>query len=247
MNYRVLTLLVLCSALLLSACSREYNTELMNAAKGGNNDAVLDVLKRGADVNEQTNKGKTALMFAASEGHTNVSRLLIEKGAKINIADNYGTTALIVASTSGHDEVVALLLEHNANPAVRDESGSSPLVNAVYFGHTKVVSLLLAREKLAKNKTLNKQDGEELLLLASGLGHNDIISEMIDFGISANARGLKQRTALMAAAAFDKADTVKILLEKGANPDARDEDGNTAYDVANDRGSDETLALLKQN
>ena len=242
MNHRTITILMVCSALLMSACSREYNTELMNAAKGGSDTAVQNVLARGADVNEKSNKGKTALMFAASEGHANVSRRLIEHGAKVDIADNYGTTALIVASTAGHDEVVALLLEHNANPVARDDSGSSPLVNAVYFGHTKTVSLLLPRQK-----NLDKQDGEELLLLASGLGHNDIINVMIDYGISANARGLKQRTALMAAAAFDRAETAKILLARGANPDARDEDGNTALDVAKDRGSDKVLALLGQH
>ncbi len=242
MNHRLIIILMVCSALFLSACSREYNTELMNASKGGDDNAVQNVLARGADVNEKSNKGKTALMFAASEGHAKVLRTLIEHGAKIDIADNYGTTALIVASTAGHDEVVALLLEHNANPVARDNSGSSPLVNAVYFGHTKTVSLLLPRQK-----NLDKQDGEELLLLASGLGHNDIINVMIDYGISANARGLKQRTALMAAAAFDRAETAKILLARGANPDARDEDGNTALDVAKDRGSDKVLALLGQH
>jgi len=242
MNNRAITYLVLCCALLLSACTREYNTELMNAAKGGDNAAVLNVLKRGAEVNEQSNKGKTALMFAASEGHDKVSRTLIEHGAKVDIADNYGTTALIVAATAGHDEVVAVLLENNANPVVRDESGSSPLVNAVYFGHTKTVTLLLPRYK-----NLGKQDREELLLLASGLGHNDVITIMIDFGISANARGLKQRTALMAAAAFDRLETAKILLARGANPDAKDEDGNTAFDVAKDRDSEKVLALLRQH
>ncbi len=246
MNNRAIIFLMLCSVLLLSACTREHNTELMNAAKGGDSVAVQNVLKRGTDVNQQSNKGKTALMFAASEGHADVARTLIEHGAKVDIADHYGTTALIVASTSGNDEIVALLLEHNANPIVRDESGSAPLVNAVYFGHTKTVKLLLAKEKMAPKKNLDKQAGEELLLLASGLGHNDIISLMINYGISANARGLKQRTALMAAAAFNRLETVKILLAKGANPDARDEDGNTASDVANDRGNNEIVALLRQ-
>jgi ankyrin repeat protein len=245
MSNRVVIIAVLCSMFLLSACSREYNTELMNAAKGGDKTAVQNVINRGADVNEQSNKGKTALMFAASEGHTDVARSLIEHGAKVDVADHYGTTALIVASTSGHDEIVALLLEHNANPNARDQSGSAPLVNAVYFGHTKTVKLLLAKETLSGQSKLEKQDGEELLLLASGLGHTDIVRTMIDFGISANARGLKQRTALMAAAAFNRAGIVKILLAKGANPDAQDKDGNTAYDVANDKGNDEVVALLK--
>jgi ankyrin repeat protein len=244
MKKRVIIILVMCSVFLLNACSREYNTELMNASKGGDIIAIKNVLKRGANVNEQSNKGKTALMFAASEGHINAARTLIENGAKVDIADHYGTTALIVASTSGNDEIVDLLLEQNANINVRDESGSSPLVNAVYFGHTKTVKVLFAFQNLDGHQKLDKQDGEELLLLASGLGHNDIISVMIDSGISVNARGLKQRTALMAAAAFDRPEIVKILLAKGANPDAKDEDGNTAFDVANDRGSDEVLALL---
>ena len=102
----------------------------------------------------------TLLMFAASEGYNDVAQLLIEHGAKVNIADHYGTTALIVASTAGNHDVVELLLNHNANPDVRDQSGSAPLVNAIYFGHTETVKRLLP--KLGK---LEKQDGEELLLL----------------------------------------------------------------------------------
>jgi ankyrin repeat protein len=46
---------------------------------------------------------------------------------------------------------------------------------------------------------------------------------------------------------FNRPGIVKILLAKGANPDAKDEDGNTAFDVATDRGSDKVLSLLKNN
>ena len=245
MRNRSIFLLAACCTLLLTACTREYNTQLMNASKDGDVIAVQNILKSGANVNEQSNKGKTALMFAASEGNTNVARILIEYGAKVDIADHFGTTALIVASTSGNHDVVSLLLQHKANPNVRDQSGSSPLVNAVYFGHTETVKLLLAFDKQSGYINLEKQDGNELLLLAAGLGHADIINEIIDYGISANARGLKQRTPLMAAAAFNKPDAVKMLLDKGANTDAKDEDGKTAIDVAKENGNDEIVALLK--
>lgn len=235
--YRYIALIAV--MLLLAACSREYTTELMNAAKAGDVRAVEAALQRGAQINEQSNKGKTALMFAASEGHAELVRLLIERGAEVDVADNYGTTALIVAATAGKHQVVALLLEHGANPAARDQDGSAPLVNSIYFGHTETVKLLLARLT-----PLQRQDGEELLLLASGLGHADIVRAMIDAGVDVNGRGLKQRTALMAAAAFDRPQVVSVLLEMGADPEARDDDGNSALDVARDKGDDEVLSLL---
>jgi hypothetical protein len=227
---------------MLAGCSRESYTELMRAAKDGNTTAVKQILDRGADVNERNNKGKRALMLAASEGRTEVAKLLIARGAEVDAADVYGTTALIVASTAGHTEVAALLLEHGAAPAARDSSGGSPLVNATFFGHTATVRLLLS-----KLSVLEKQDGEELLMLAAGLGHAEIVGALIDHGVDINGRGLKQRTALMAAAAFNKPDVVRMLLARSADASVTDEDGNTALAVARDRGNDEIVALLETN
>ena len=239
-----MVLFVVIGAALLAGCSREYTTELMNAAKDGNLKAVQAVVQRGADVKERSNKGKRALMFAASEGHLDVAQWLIGQGADVNAADNYGTTALIVAATAGHHDVVKLLLDNNADVLARDDSGGSALVNSVYFGHTKTVQLLL--DSFARNKalTLNKRDGEELLMLAAGLGHVDIVRLMVDSGIDANGRGLKRRTPLMAAAAFDRADVAKALLELGADPQAQDDDNNTALTVAREKGSSKVIPLL---
>lgn len=231
---------------LLSACSREYPTELMNAAKDGNLAAVQAAVERGSKVGERSNKGKRALMFAASEGHRDVAQWLIDQGADVNVADSYGTTALIVAATAGHHEVVKLLLEHGANIQVRDDSGGAPLVNSVYFGHTETVRLLLDALSKSDASHLEKRDSEELLMLASGLGHVEIVRLMVKSGIDVNGRGLKQRTPLMAAAAFDRVEVAKALLANGADPQARDEDGNTALVVARDKGSDKVIAVLTE-
>ncbi len=237
---------VVVSIVLLSACSREYTSEMMNAAKDGNLKFVQAAAQRGADVNERSNKGKNALMFAASENHREVTQWLIEQGVDVNAADNYGTTALIVASTAGHHDVVKLLLDNGANVQVRDDSGGAPLVNAVYFGHLETVQLLLNNLQQDKMPRLDKRDGEELLMLGAGLGHADIVSFMVKSGIDVNGRGLKQRTPLMAAAAFDRPEVAKVLLIQGADPAVRDEDGQTALSVARDKGSDKVAALLTE-
>ena len=133
---------------------------------------------------------------------------------------------------------------------------AAPLWNAVYFGHTETVRILLdnlsqntsSKNTLPKNKAtqLDKRDGEELLMLAAGLGHVEVVRLMVKSGIDVNGRGLKQRTPLMAAAAFGRPEVAKALLEVGADPLARDEDGNTALAVAQDKGSDEVVALLAE-
>jgi uncharacterized protein len=241
---RAAWLVAVLSVLLLSACSREYTTELMNAARDGNLKAVQAAAQRGAEVDERSNKGKSALMLAALEGRENVVQWLIEQGADVNAADNYGTTSLIVAATAGHDAVVKLLLDQGAEIEVRDDNGAAPLVNAVYFGRTQTVQLLLDALMSGKTSRLDKRDGEELLMLAAGLGHADIVDLMAKAGIDVNGRGLKQRTPLMAAAAFDQLAVAEVLLAQGADPAARDEDDNTALSVARDKGSDKVAALL---
>ena len=225
---------------LLAGCSRETYTPLMNAAKDGNIKAINRYLDTGSDVNERTTEGKRALAIAASEGHTDAVRLLIDRGADVDAVDSYNTTALIVAATSGHDEVVDLLLANNANPLASDDSGGSPLVNSAYFGHAKTVRLLLG--KIPK---LGKQDGEELLLLTSGLGHAGVVTALLDYGVDVNGRGKKSRTALMAAAFFDQAEIIRLLLKRGANPAVQDEDGESASSVAEEKGNDEIIGLLR--
>jgi len=52
-------------------------------------------------------------------------------------------------------------------------------------------------------------------------------------------------TALMWAAGFGKAATVRALLDAGADPARKDNRGKTAADIAREQGFSETVALLQ--
>jgi len=225
---------------LLGGCSGERYTALMNAARNGDTEAVRHMIDLGAEINLKTSKGKTALMLAAAGGFTDTVKVLVNRGADVNTRDNYETTALIAAATAGHPETVGLLIDYGADATFKDSSGGSALSNATFFGHTEVVLTVLE-----KMKQIPAETGDELLLLAAGLGHEKIAAALLSSGIDANARGIKQRTPLMAAAAFNKIALVKLLLERGADPEAVDDDGNTALQVAQDKNNQEIVSLLK--
>jgi len=236
----VFPLLFLMLVSVLSACSGERYTALMNAARNGDTEAVRKMLDLGAEVNQKTSKGKTALMLAAAGGFTDTVKLLVDRGADVNIRDNYDTTAIIAAATAGHPEAAATLVAFGADPLFKDTSGGSALSNATFFGHTDTVLAILVQLP-----ELPADSGNELLLLAAGLGHQKIAVALIEKGISVNARGLKDRTPLMAAAAFNRQELVKLLLEKGADVTASDDEGITALQVAESKGNQEIVALLR--
>lgn len=227
--------------LFITACSGERYTELMSAARDGNNDAVKRVLDLGVEINQRTSRGKTALMLAASNGHTDTVKLLLDRGADLSMTDDYGTTALIVSATGGKSDTTALLIKSGANPLLKDTSGGSALTNATFFGHTDTVKILL--DSL---QDLPKEDGEELLMLAAGFGHLEIAKALFAKGVSANASGAMGHSALMAATAFNKPEMVKLLLTQGADPSAKDEEGISAIDVATDKEFNDILALFEK-
>jgi ankyrin repeat protein len=69
---------------------------------------------------------------------------------------------------------------------------------------------------------------------------------LLDAGVDANATYRHDLTALMWAAGYGKADTVRLLLARGADPARRDDRGKTAGDIARDGRYADVAALLER-
>lgn len=68
---------------------------------------------------------------------------------------------------------------------------------------------------------------------------------LIEAGIDVNARDAKSRTPLMNASAVGNVEKVKYLLAAGADREAVTSAGQTAIDIAQERGQAEVVTLLK--
>jgi ankyrin repeat protein len=73
---------------------------------------------------------------------------------------------------------------------------------------------------------------DQALLTAAGKGDNAKINELLGGGANINAQNAAGGTALMEAVYNNHPETVKLLLEKGADPDLRKKDGATALGFA---------------
>ncbi|MEO5933507.1 MAG: ankyrin repeat domain-containing protein [Duganella sp.] len=114
---KVGTLLMDQPAIDLEAKAPNGNTALMMAAFRQNKAVVLDMIKRGAQVNQ---KGWTALHYAAAAGSVEIASILLEQHAYIDAESPSGMTPLMMAAREGQEQVVELLLKEGADATLKD-------------------------------------------------------------------------------------------------------------------------------
>jgi ankyrin repeat protein len=206
--------------------------------------AVPDIAKvkllvaSGADVNASSkNLGRTPLLIAASFPESvPVLQLLLDHGADIHAKDRRGTHALGRAALSADVEVVRFLVEHGCDP---NESGYGTTIRYARQYRPTLEYLLSKGAKVEK----------DALAMAAHWQDPKLIETWIERGADVNARaGPYNRTALMTAVASEQAGagTVKLLLEKGADPNAEDTERERPLDWALYRADHEKIAVLEQ-
>jgi len=100
---------------LLAAHARDDLTPLLAAARIGNHDAAIALLREGADVRAVEADGTSALHWAADSGDAELVRALLAAGADVNAANRYGMTPLQAAAVEADPDVVGALLAAGAD------------------------------------------------------------------------------------------------------------------------------------
>ena len=166
-------------------------------------------------MNARDLEGETPLHSAAYSGHSEDIKTLLEAGADPNARDNKGNTPLHWAVFGGHAEAVTALLEPGVDLNARDSDGATPLKSAAYWGRSKSVKILLEA-----GADPNPRDDDWTPL---------------HWATSMDARAVRDSpdtTPMERAAYWDRSKSVKILLEAGADPNARNNDGQLPFDYA---------------
>lgn len=119
---------------------------LHDAAKAGNQAAVLKTLEDGAKINGRDTEGKTALYLAVAGNHLGVARLLLTRGAKPDVM-NLGIQGEIdapihIATRKGNLEAIRLLAAKKANLTLSGIYAAAPYAMAIKYKQKQAAALL---------------------------------------------------------------------------------------------------------
>ena len=189
------------------------------------------------------------LHAAAAQGSVDDIRRLTQTGADLNARDSNGRTPLHVAAFQGHGIVARALTAAGANPSLIDNQRYDAVTIAAVRDDVPTLRALLAAGASVKLVT-SVYDGTALIA-AAHLGHDGIVRELIRAGAPLDHVNNLGWTALIEAVILGDGgsrhtETVRALVEAGANPKIPDKNGMTSLQHAEARGYDSIASILRQ-
>ncbi len=204
------------------------------------------LLDAGADVNAANDLGVTPLVLAIVNGNAAMVDTLLAARANANVAAlSTGETPLMAAARTGHATIVRALLAHGADVNVAETAhGQTALMWAAARGHSAVVSTLI--EVNADVKKRSNASRRLVYVGPRGGGGGARASHVSDLpGVHEVGEG--GFSPLLFAARSGDAESARLLIRAGADPNDAGADGTTALIVAAHSGNGAVAAALLEN
>jgi len=176
---------------------------------------------RTANYNIRITDGYTALHYAAYRGYPGYIDFIAGKNANLNIKNNSGAAPLHEAYREGRLEIVEQLISLGADVNEQDAKGNTPLhLAAPVDQHEQAIDLLLANEA---KLNLRDEHGETPLHVIIALGRSpEIVSKLLENDADIAIRNIEGKTPLYLAVENKRADLIPMLLERGSDIFAAD-------------------------
>lgn len=190
-------------------------SELHLAAHEGRIDRIWQLIAEGADLNARDRADRTPAHVAAFGSHDDVIKALADAGADMNALENRVYDVLTIAAVANDPELVSLAITLGNSPT---------LITSVYDGTA--------------------------LIAAAHLGHHEVVARLVAGGAPLDHVNNLGWTALMEAVVLgdgghDHVETVRILVDAGADKTIADRDGVTPLQHAKARGYADIMTVLE--
>ncbi|CAJ0933622.1 unnamed protein product, partial [Mesorhabditis belari] len=209
------------------------------------------------------NNGMTPLLHTASTNAWEAADFMIDfylNGNELDLffcENNKKENMLILASNNNHVDFIEILLKHRAILTALDDFNDTVLHVAARAGHVSVVEYLLScskehleeqqrehqRQEQQRQQEQNQQQQQNMP--NNPIQHSEVQLDVEqDIYVILNARNSISNTPLHEAAAAGFAKICQILLQKRADPKAKNHRKRTPFDVAISEGQAECVKVL---
>ena len=194
-------------------------------------ETIQEIIDYGADLNAVNKRGRTSLLLGCFCRNLDSVKVLLGAGADPTIADEEGFSCLH-AAIDGYcsKDTLQALIDHGALIDATRKDGTNALLQACRTGQSECVRFLL---EAGADVNIAKPNGNSCLLEAVyGRCSNETLHKIIHQGVHVNDVNNKSQTALILACFTAQAESVKLLLENGANPNISDDRHYTSLHAA---------------
>lgn len=256
---------------LINQLNNVGDTPLIRAAASGMQEAVQELISRGANLDLQGEHNLTALHWAVGTNQSDIAEMLLAHNADTTLVSNYGTLLQIAQSKNvdaklitilkklqekidqendlfkaldaGNEEAINKLIKNKNNLEKRNDNGDTPLL---YCLKNKKLQKH-ASKLIAVPVDLNAQDnnGNTALHLAAQNGLSTTIKKLLKNPSYDKTITNKQgQTALMLAAQQKNQHAINPLIKAGMQLDAQDNNGKTALHYAVEKKNQNMTTIL---
>jgi len=231
----------------------ERGSVLADRIQAGNRAEALELVARGADVNQTQADGTTPLHWAVYRFDRELVQTLLKKGARVNAVNRYGASPLTEATRVANLEITGMLLEAGADANIANEDGQTPLMLAARTGNVALGKLLVER-----GADVNRRErfrNQTSVMWAAAQNHPEMVAFLVSKGADLTVRATANDwetqitseprvqyrptgglTPLLYAARAGCLGCVAAMLDAGADKDRPNPDGMTPMIMALDNG-----------
>ena len=204
--------------------------------------AVQALLENDVDVTLHDRKGRTALYKAVSTGEIDKVKSLVDYQANVKHKDTQNRSYLHLSQIfCDSPEVTNYLLDQGLSLSELNSENQNALDLALEYKREKAAQLLIDKKGIVTNETFNRlyqagngkgieilikagqvdpdtllSNGDTILIDAIKLRKTLLAQTLLEQGANPNLKGVDQEPPLSYATAIQDYDTMKTLIEKGA-------------------------------